>query len=98
MTDYLALIAQRDELNKQIAAARKDQLSSAWKVINKTMGIYGITKEELVKHYSGKAVHVAKKTVAVKYKNGNLEWSGRGIVPRFFRAAKENGTLEQFRV
>jgi DNA-binding protein H-NS len=98
MADYLALIAQRDELNKQIAAARKEQLSGAWKAINKTMATYSITKEEVIKHYSGKTTRVSAKPVAIKYRNGDLTWAGRGKMPRFFRDAKTNGTLEQFRV
>jgi|ERR1035437_8628236 DNA-binding protein H-NS len=96
MADYLALIAQRADLDKQIAAVRKEAVKTAWKEIKKVMKTYNLSKGDVFKLL--KPVHVVKNPAPIKYRNGTLTWTGRGLKPRFVRQAEENGTLEQFRV
>ena len=101
MSNYLTLLAQRADLDKQIEIARKASLTSAWSDINKVMAVYSLTKEAVAKHYSGKSVKVSKKTAPVKYQIGDVSWSGRGICPRQFKVALQvnpGQSIEDYRV
>ncbi len=48
---------------------------------------------------SGAAAPVQKQTVAVKFRDGDNQWSGRGSQPRWLRVALEGGkSLQDFAV
>lgn len=90
MTELTALLAQKAEIDKQIAAQKTEAVAG----ILAQMSQLGITVEDLAptRKSGGKR--------AVKYRDdkGNT-WTGVGQRPRWVRAAMLDGaTLEQFAV
>lgn len=100
------LLAQREALEKQIIETRRGEHAKALAQIRALMDQYGITLADL----SGKAAKgpgrakKASKTgakVAPKYRNAATgdTWSGRGLQPRWLKAALAAGRkLEDFAV
>ncbi|MBS1943305.1 MAG: H-NS histone family protein [Bacteroidetes bacterium] len=82
MATYSELLKQREELEKQIEAAREQELSGAKAKIIELMDMYGLTCEDLVEG-RGRAPHQAKIHVKPKYRNPETgqTWSGRGKPP-----------------
>jgi len=100
------LLAQREALEKQISDTRRNEHAKALTQIRALMDQYGITPADL----SGKARKGATRTkktpkagpkVAPKYRNAATgdTWSGRGLQPRWLKAALATGRkLEDFAV
>ena len=100
------LLAQREALEKQISDTRRNEHAKALAQIRALMDQYGITLADL----SGKARKNATRTkktpkdgtkVAPKYRNAATgdTWSGRGLQPRWLKAALATGRkLEDFAV
>jgi DNA-binding protein H-NS len=100
------LLAQREALEKQIADTRRNEHAEALAQIRALMDQHGITLADL----SGKAGQGAARTrrapkaggkVAAKYRNSATgdTWSGRGLQPRWLKAALATGRkLEDFAV
>jgi DNA-binding protein H-NS len=89
------LIAQKAELEKQIAEAQREQRATALSTIRQLMADHGLTAADL----SGRAVSTstprgprAGGKVAAKYRDaaGNT-WSGRGLQPKWLKAALAGG-------
>jgi DNA-binding protein H-NS len=90
------LLAQKAALEKQIADAQRAEHAQAIAQIRGLMSQYGLTMADI----SGKTA-VAGKTsnkgsgtkVAAKYRNPATgdTWSGRGLKPKWLRAALEAG-------
>lgn len=100
------LLAQKAELERQIAEKTRAERASAVEQIKALMSTYGLTPADIVTHSakvakspaSGKSTPRA--TVAPKYRNdaGNT-WTGRGLKPKWLTAALAGGaTLEQFAI
>ena len=84
------LISQKVVLDKQIEDIRKAEHKEALQTIYGLMRAHGIEKIDLASQTR------EVKSVAAKYCDpvtGKL-WSGRGVTPAVFRAAKEAGTLD----
>lgn len=99
------LLAQKAELERQIAEQTREQRASAIAEIKSLMSTYGLTPVDIVPDAS----KVAKSTksgpraggkVEPKYRNSNGHtWTGRGLKPNWLKAALHNGaTLEQFAI
>lgn len=100
------LLAQKAELERQIAEQTRAERASAVSQIKTLMSTYGLTPGDIVTD-SGKVAKspareksTPRATVAVKYRNdaGNT-WTGRGLKPRWLTTALAGGaTLEQFAI
>jgi DNA-binding protein H-NS len=96
------LLAQKADLEKQIAAQQSESRTSAIAQIKKLMEENGLTVGDLSSPVRAGAKPGAKKggTVAAKYKDGNgNSWSGRGLQPKWLKAAVASGkSLADFAV
>ncbi len=94
------LLAKRAEIDKKIADARRDERASAISKVRALMAEHGLTAADV----AGKAP-VTRSTsggkVAPKYRNKATgdTWTGRGLQPKWLRAALEAGKkLEDFTI
>ena len=85
------LLAQRAALEKQISQTRRDERQKAITQVKALMAEYGLTAADL-KTRSAKAARSGSK-VAAKYRNKATgeTWSGRGLQPRWLKAALGTG-------
>jgi DNA-binding protein H-NS len=86
------LLAQKATLDKQIAEAQRAERGEAIAQIKALMAEHGLTAADL----SGRAVKAGKSgggKVAAKYRNKATgeTWSGRGLQPRWLKAALTGG-------
>jgi len=89
------LMAQREALERQIDQTKKQERGDAIEKVRALMAEYGLTVADLGNRSSSKA----KKTkssgnkVAAKYRNASTgeSWSGRGLQPRWLKAALASG-------
>lgn len=99
MATYQELLAQREELDKQIDAVRKTELVDAITRVKAIIKEYGLTAAQC--GFSGVEQSVATqptKPVAVYYRTPEgTEWSGRGRTPVAILALVKSGhKLEDF--
>ena len=90
MPTYHELLAQREELEKQIESARKQELSDAISKVKSLMSQYGLTMSDITSGKTGGKASTAKGTkVAPKYRNTETgeTWTGRGRQPKWVEAA-----------
>jgi DNA-binding protein H-NS len=92
MAKLTDLLAQKAALEKQIADAQREERSGAIAQIKALMAEHGLTAADL----SGRAVKTPKAgggKVAAKYRNKATgeTWSGRGLQPRWLKAALASG-------
>lgn len=83
MTSYKELLAQRDELEKQIEVARKEALSSAIAQVRAIVAEYELTEEDVFAKKAPRVASTGTKTVAPKYRDPmtGATWTGRGKPP-----------------
>lgn len=91
MATYQELLQQQKELEKQIEAARKQELSDAISKVKALMSQYGLTMADITT--SGKASAAKGTKVAPKYRNTETgeTWTGRGRQPKWVEAALASG-------
>jgi DNA-binding protein H-NS len=89
------LLAQKAALDKQIAQAQRDGRAAAIARIKALMNEHGLTVADLAKrgNAKGKASGGSGKKVPAKYRNKATgeSWSGRGLQPRWLKAALADG-------
>jgi DNA-binding protein H-NS len=92
MPNLSELMAQRAALEKQIEQAQHEQRSSAIAQIRALMAEHGLTAADLSAK-SPTPKKTAGKKVAAKYRNKATgeTWSGRGLQPRWLKAALDAG-------
>jgi DNA-binding protein H-NS len=92
MPDLKDLLAKKAALEKQIAQARRDERAGAIAQIKSLMAEHGLTVADLGKR-SGPAASKGGGKVAAKYRNNATgeTWSGRGLQPRWLKAALASG-------
>lgn len=98
MTTLQQLLEQKAALEKQIQTTRTQERVFAISQVKGLMEDHGLTVEDLgLKKSSLKK----GRAVAAKYRNQTTgeAWSGRGLQPKWLRAALQNGhKLEEFAV
>lgn len=104
MTTLQELLAQRAELEKKIADAQREEKGAAIAKIRTLMNEFGLTAADI----SGRAAATPRVPgsrsggkVAPKYRNATTgeTWSGRGLQPKWLKAALEAGAmLEDFAI
>jgi len=91
MPSLTDLLAQKAALEKQIAQTQRDEREKAISQVRALMSEYGLTAADLGQR-PGKKVRTGAK-VAAKYRNkaSGETWSGRGLQPRWLKAALATG-------
>ncbi len=92
MAKLTDLLAQKATLEKQIADAQREERSGALAQIKALMAEHGLTAADLTSR-AGKPAKTGGTKVAAKYRNKatNETWSGRGLQPRWLKAALASG-------
>jgi DNA-binding protein H-NS len=95
MTDLATLLKQQAEIEKAIADTRSKERADALAEIRKLMHLHGLSLPDL----SPKAGKTAQKGVKIeaKYRNPATgdTWSGRGLMPKWLKAAVAAGKKPQ---
>ena len=91
MAKLTELLAQRASLDQQIAQTQREERQQAIAQIKTLMAEYGLTAADL-RARAVKKTRVGNK-VAAKYRNKATgeTWSGRGLQPRWLKAALSAG-------
>jgi DNA-binding protein H-NS len=93
MASLKELIAQKEALEIQIESAKNQNRSEAIAKVRALMDEYGLTASDLAVKRGPKARAGKGVKVAAKYRNGATgeSWSGRGLQPKWLRAALAAG-------
>ncbi|MEK8050617.1 H-NS histone family protein [Ideonella sp. DXS22W] len=106
MSSLQELLAQRAEIEKKIADAQREERSTAIAKVRALMAEHGLTAADI----AGKAPTVraaatpgpkAGGKVAPKFRNAATgeTWSGRGLQPKWLKAALSSGAkIEDFAI
>ena len=91
MSNLSELLAQRNALDQQIEKTQREERQNAITQIRALMGEYGLSVADLSARVPKKTRSGAK--VAAKYRNKATgeSWSGRGLQPRWLKAALATG-------
>jgi DNA-binding protein H-NS len=91
------LMAQKEALDKQIEQTKKQERGAAVEKVRSLMAEYGLTMADLggksAAAKAGKKTKTGGTKVAAKYRNAATgdSWSGRGLQPRWLKAALASG-------
>jgi DNA-binding protein H-NS len=99
MANLQELLDQKAALEKAIEATRKQQKSEAISKVKALMSEYGLTASDLAGKAPAKTGSTKGSKVAVKYRNTATgdTWSGRGLQPKWLKAALAAGRkIEDF--
>ena len=93
MSTLQELIAQRAAIEQEIAQTRTAQRAVAIEQIRKIMADNGISTADLSPKRTDRASAAAGQKVATKYRSEVMgeTWSGRGLQPRWLKAAIASG-------
>ena len=96
MATLQELMAQREALERQIEQTKKQERGDAVEKVRALMAEYGLTVADLGNRASGGKAKKTKSSghkVAAKYRNASTgeSWSGRGLQPRWLKAALASG-------
>ena len=97
MATLQELMAQKEALDKQIEQTKHQERGAAVEKVRALMAEYGLTMADLGGRSSqAKPARKAKTggtKVAAKYRNASTgeSWSGRGLQPRWLKAALASG-------
>jgi DNA-binding protein H-NS len=104
MSSLQDLLAQRAELEKQIIDVQREERANAIAKVRALLAEFGLTTADISgKAPTARAASVAKPAgkVAVKYRNAATgeTWTGRGLQPKWLKAALAAGAkIEDFSV
>jgi DNA-binding protein H-NS len=90
------LMSQKEALDRQIEETKKQERGDAIEKVRALMAEYGLTVADLGPRASAGKAKKAKSgggKVAAKYRNASTgeSWSGRGLQPRWLKAALASG-------
>ena len=104
MASLQDLLDRRAALEKEIEATRRQEKAEAISRVRDLMSQYGLTAADLIAKGAAKGTPAAGGKggkVAVKYRNAATgdTWSGRGLQPKWLKAALAAGRqIEEFAV
>lgn len=101
MTSLKDLLAQRAALEQQIAETQERERADAIAKVRALMTEFGLTVADLAAGRQAKRGTLGGSKVAAKYRNQQTgeTWSGRGLQPKWLKAAIAAGSkLEDFTV
>jgi DNA-binding protein H-NS len=87
------LLAQKEAIEQQIEQTKKSERGAAVNKVRAMMAEYGLTVADLGGKAAGKAKSGGTGKVPAKYRNASTgeSWSGRGLQPRWLKAALASG-------
>lgn len=87
------LIAQKNELERQIQAAQTSAKAEAIARVRSLMAEHGLTASDVAAKTPSKVGVPSGKKVAAKYRDpaSGATWSGRGLKPKWLAAALAEG-------
>jgi DNA-binding protein H-NS len=91
------LMAQKEVLDRQIEQTKKEARGEAIEKVRSLMSEYGLSVADLggraAAGKSAKKTRTGGNKVAAKYRNSSTgeSWSGRGLQPRWLKAALASG-------
>ena len=93
MATLKELIAQKEQLERQIEQAQQQSRSEAITKVRALMDEYGLTATDLSNKAGAKPRAGKGNKVAAKYRNAATgeAWSGRGLQPKWLKAALAAG-------
>ena len=93
MATLQELLGQKAALDRQIEQAKKQDRSAAVEKVRAVMAEFGLTAADLRGRGAAKRVGKPTGKVAAKYRNTSTgeSWSGRGLQPRWLKAALASG-------
>ncbi|MBV9890433.1 MAG: H-NS histone family protein [Rhizobacter sp.] len=95
MATLQELMAQREALERQIEQTKKQERGEAIEKVKALMAEYGLTVADLGSRPPAGKARKGKSggKVAAKYRNASTgeTWSGRGLQPRWLKAALASG-------
>ena len=93
MASLHELLAKKEALDREIERTKKQERGEAIKQVRALMAQYGLTPADLTVRNAPKAKGTTGKKVAAKYRNASTgeTWSGRGLQPRWLKAALASG-------
>lgn len=96
MATLQELMAQREALERQIEQTKKHERGEAIEKVRALMAEYGLTVADLGSRSTAAKTKKSKSRgnkVAAKYRNTSTgeSWSGRGLQPRWLKAALASG-------
>ena len=101
MASLQELIAQKEALERQIELTKRQDRDAAIAKVRLLMTEYGLSIADLSAKSSAKAGPRSGNKVAAKYRNKATgdSWSGRGLQPKWLKAALSAGRkIEEFSV
>ena len=101
MSSLQELLAQKAEIDRQISDARRHERNEAISKVRALMAEHGLTASDLVAKSTGPRASTSGRKVAAKYRDPatGTTWSGRGLQPKWLRAALEAGrSLSDFAI
>jgi DNA-binding protein H-NS len=102
MSSLKDLLDRKAALEKEIESTRREELAGAIGKVKALMQEFGLTVADISSKSSVRPTSTAKGgKVAAKYVNKATgdSWSGRGLQPKWLRAALESGRkIEEFKV
>jgi DNA-binding protein H-NS len=99
MASLKELLAQREALEREIESRKKQEHADAVERIHSLMADHGLTLADLGRRKAKAKSGVRARKVAPKYRNASTgeTWSGRGLQPRWLKAALAGGRkLQEF--
>lgn len=105
MATLRELVAQKEQLEREIESTRKGERDAAIAQVRSLMGEYGLSLSDLgMKSIAGKnpapkAGAAKGSKVPAKYRDASTgdTWSGRGLQPKWLKAALQAGkSLQDF--
>mgnify|MGYP001319111718 FL=1 len=99
MPTYAELLAQREELDQEIAETRKIEVGEACRQIKALIQEFDLTAKQCGFAAGASNTTKAGKKVKPKYitPDGKITWSGRGKLPNVFKALLAEGRrMEDF--
>ena len=101
MASLQDLLDRKAALEKEIEATRRQEKADAVSKVRELMSQYGLSMADLAPKSTAKGVSAKGGKVAVKYRNTATgdTWSGRGLQPKWLKAALAAGRkIEEFAV
>jgi DNA-binding protein H-NS len=105
MVDIKELLAQKEALERRIDDAKREQREQAVAQVRELMAQYGLTAADVIDRRPAKAPRTKASgstgKVAPKYRDPQTgdTWSGRGLQPRWLKAALAQGRkVDDFKV
>ena len=101
MATLSELLAQKAALEKQIDETQREERGAAISKVKAVMAEYGLTLADIGSRPAAMPMRKAGSKVAAKYRNPATgdSWSGRGLQPKWLKAAMASGkTLGDFAV